>query len=267
MKSLTGKTAIVTGGAGGMGRAHALRLAELGADVAIFDIDLRAAERYGEQLTAASVQDELAAFGGRSLSVEADLSDFSAASNAVRLVVDTFGRIDILVNNAGGAITPIENSTPSLSSPEDTDKLFKTNFLTTVNVCQAAAKPLGQQGGVIVNIVTIGAEIQDATGRLAMYGAAKAAVLKYSRALAVELGPLGVRVNCISPGLIETARVKALAAKRNLATSDQASTIPLRRLGKIDDVVSAMEFLVSERSSYITGECIRVAGGLGLITA
>lgn len=267
MASLRGKAAIVTGGAGGMGRAHALRLAQLGADVAIFDIDLRAAERYGEELTAASVEQELAAFGVHSLAVEADLADSRSAGDAVRQAIDRFGRLDIVVNNAGGAITPIDNSTPSLSSPEDTEKLFNANFLTTVNMCQAAARPLARQGGAIVNIVTIGAEIQDATGRYAMYGAAKAAVLKYSRTLAVELGPEGVRVNCISPGLIETPRVRALAAKRNLATTDQAATIPLRRLGQIDDVVGAMEFLVSDKSSYVTGECIRVAGGLGLITA
>jgi 3-oxoacyl-[acyl-carrier protein] reductase len=148
----------------------------------------------------------------------------------------------------------------------DTEKLFRANFFTTVNMCQAAARPLGRQGGAIVNIVTIGAEIQDATGRYAMYGAAKAAVLKFSRTLAVELGPVGVRVNCISPGLIETPRVKALAAQRNLATAEQASAIPLGRLGQVADVVGAMEFLVSEKSSYVTGECIRVAGGLGLIT-
>lgn len=267
MTSLEGKTAIVTGGAGGMGRAHALRLAQLGADVVIFDIDLRAAERYGEVLAAASVEEELVAFGVRSLAVEADLSDARSARVALQQVIDQFGRLDIVVNNAGGAITPIDNSTPSLSSPEDTEKLFRANFLTTVNMCQAAARPLARQGGAIVNIVTIGAEIQDATGRYAMYGAAKAAVLKYSRALAVELGPVGVRVNCISPGLIETPRVKALAAQRSLATSGQAATIPLRRLGQIDDVVGAMEFLVSDRSSYVTGECIRVAGGLGLIAA
>jgi len=225
MTSLSGKTAIVTGGAGGMGRAHALRLAQLGANVAILDIDLRAAERYGEKLTAASVEAELAAFGVRALGLEADLSDSQATKAAVRQVVEVFGRLDIVVNNAGGAITPIDNSTPSLSSPEDTEKLFRANFLTTVNMCQAAAKPLARQGGAIVNIVTIGAEIQDASGRYAMYGAAKAAVLKYSRTLAVELGPLGIRVNCISPGLIETPRIKALAAQRNLATPDQAAAI------------------------------------------
>lgn len=267
MTNLAGKTAIVTGGAGGMGRGHALRLAQLGADVAIFDIDLHAAKRYGEELTAEGVEQELTNLGVRALSVEADLSDARSASDAVQQVIDRFGKLDIVVNNAGGAITPIDNSTPSLSSPEDTESLFRVNFLTTINMCQAAARHFGPDGGAIVNIVTIGAEVQDATGRYAMYGAAKAAVLKYSRALAVELGPLGVRVNCISPGLIETHRIRALAAQRNLATTEQAATIPLRRLGQVGDVVDAMEFLVSEKSSYVTGECIRVAGGLGLIAA
>jgi len=267
MTDLSGKAAIVTGGAGGMGRAHALRLASLGANVAIFDKDLEVARRFGEKLSASSVVDELLAFGRQAMAIQADLASADQAGAAVEKVRATFGRLDIVINNAGGAITPIENSTASLSSPEDTQKLFEANFLTTLNMCQATAPLLQRPGGVVVNIITIGAEIQDAAGRYALYGAAKAAVLKYSNTLAVELAPDGVRVNCISPGLIETARVVAQATKRNLATSNAACAIPLRRLGTIEDVVGVMEFLVSDSAAYVTGECIRVAGGLGLVTA
>lgn len=267
MTDLRGKAAIVTGGAGGMGRAHALRLASLGADVAIFDIDLNIAQQFDEKLSGDSVADELLAFGHRAMAVQADLSCAEQARAAVEQVMAKFGRLDIVINNAGGAITPIENSTASTSSAQDTQKLFDANFLTTLNMCQAAAPLLQRPGGTIVNIITIGAEIQDAVGRYALYGAAKAAVLKYSKNLAVELAPDGIRVNCISPGLIETPRIKAQAAKRNLATMDAAANIPLRRLGKIEDVVGVMEFFVSDQSSYITGECIRVAGGMGLVTA
>src|SRR5690606_4823580 len=111
--------AIVTGAARGLGRAYALRLARLGADVAILDIDLNGAAAFGETLTAATVPDEIRAFGRRSLGIEADLSDRAAATDAIRQVAAEFGRIDILVNNAGGAITPIERSRASAVPDED----------------------------------------------------------------------------------------------------------------------------------------------------
>lgn len=266
MTQLAGKVAIVTGGAGGMGRAHAQRLAALGADVAIIDIDLSISAKYAEKLTAETVTDELRAIGVRALGIEADLSVADEVRNAVDEVARAFGRIDILINNAGGAITPISESSAIRSSGEDRAVLFAANFETTVNMCQACAPYLMRQGGVIVNISTIGAFVDDLNARFAMYGAAKAAVEKYSRSLAVELGPHKVRVNCIAPGLIETPRVKALAVNRNLATEDQASAIPLRRLGQIEDVVGVMEFLVSDLSAYVTGESIKVAGGHTLVT-
>lgn len=267
MKNLSGKLAIVTGGAGGMGRAHALRLAALGADVAIIDIDLEIATRYAEKLTADTVQEEIEALGVQAISISADLSVEAEARDAVDKIATVFGRIDILVNNAGGAITSIERSSATTSSGEDRAVLFAANFETTVNMCQACAPFLKRKGGAIVNISTIGAFADDLRGRLAMYGAAKAAVEKYSRSLAVELGPYNVRVNCIAPGLIETPRVKALAESRNIATEEQARAIPLRRLGQIEDVVGVMEFLVSENAAYVTGESIKVAGGHTLVTS
>ena len=266
MKMLAGKTAVVTGGAGGMGRAHALRLAALGADVAILDIDLAMASKFGEQLTAASVQEELEALQVRAIGIEADLSVENEVRQAVDRISKKFGRIDILVNNAGGAITKIDQSSAVNTSGEDRAVLFAANFETTVNMCQACSPHLMQRGGAIVNISTIGAFADDLEGRLAMYGEAKAAVEKYSKSLAVELGPYNVRVNCIAPGLIETPRIKALAPSRNLATGHQARTIPLRRLGQIEDVVGVMEFLVSDQAAYVTGESIKVAGGHTLVT-
>ncbi|WP_084397141.1 SDR family NAD(P)-dependent oxidoreductase [Henriciella aquimarina] len=265
MSKLAGKVAVVTGGAGGMGRAHALRLASLGADIAIVDIDLDIASKYAEALAADTVQHEIESLGVRAISVEADLSVETEARDAVDKIASEFGRIDFLINNAGGAITSIDRSSAVTSSAEDRAVLFAANFETTVNMCQSCAPFLTRQGGAIVNISTIGAFADDLAGRLAMYGAAKAAVEKYSRSLAVELGPSRVRVNCIAPGLIETPRVKALAESRNLATAAQANSIPLRRLGQIEDVVGVMEFLVSDHSAYITGESIKVAGGHTLV--
>lgn len=266
MKKLEDKVAIVTGGAGGMGRAYALRLAQLGANVAIFDINLLAFQKYGEQIGADTVVAELEKFGRAALGIEVDLVDRVAVQAAIKQVVETFGGLDIVVNNAGGAITFAETSAASVTSPEDTHKLFAVNYDTLVNMCQLCVPHLRKQGGAIVNVSTIGAETDDIGGRFAMYGAAKAAVLAYSRSLAVELGPDNIRVNCIAPGLIETARIKSLAAERNLATAEQAAGIPLRRLGQVEDVVGAMEYFVTDMSAYVTGECIRVSGGITLVS-
>jgi 3-oxoacyl-[acyl-carrier protein] reductase len=264
MSKLRNKVAIVTGGAGGIGRAYALRLAQLGADVAIIDIDLDVAAKFGEALTAATVMDEVRALGGRSTGLQADLSDRKQAVAAIEQVVKDLGRIDILINNAGGATTSIERSRPSEVSLEDTEKLFAINFYSMMHCCQAAVPYLRKQGGAVVNIVTNAMDRTPAGGRLAMYGAAKAAVLQYTQSMAVELGPDGVRVNCISPGIIESARVKAQAAARNLGTEAQAKANPLRRLGTPEDCVGVMEFLVTDLSRYVTGECVRVSGGATL---
>ena len=266
MKKLQGKVAVVTGAGGGMGRAYAHRLASLGADVAILDIDLNVSKKFGEQLTAETVMDECRAMGVRSIGVEADLSNEQKAREAIEKVVKELGGIDILVNNAGGAITPIENSTPSTSSRADTQRLLDANFWTTINCCQAAVPHLRQRkGGAIVNVTTIGIDVEIPQGRLAMYAAAKAAVLRYSRSLAVEVGPDGIRVNVIAPGAMETPRVKAAAKARNLVTPDSAGTIPLRRLGQAEDVAGPLEFLVTDLSAYVTGEVIRVGGGSHLV--
>jgi NAD(P)-dependent dehydrogenase (short-subunit alcohol dehydrogenase family) len=158
----------------------------------------------------------------------------------------------------------LERSRPSEVSLEDTEKLFAINFYSMMHCCQAAAPYLRKQGGAVVNIVSSAMDRTPAGGRLAMYGAAKAAVLQYTQSMAVELGPDGVRVNCISPGIIESARVKAQAAARNLGTEAQAKANPLRRLGTPEDCAGVMEFLVTDLSRYVTGECVRVSGGATL---
>jgi NAD(P)-dependent dehydrogenase (short-subunit alcohol dehydrogenase family) len=267
MDKLKGKVAIVTGGAGGIGRAYALRLALLGADVAIVDIDLGVAARFGETLTAASVMEEVKALGGRSIGIEADLSQQARAADAIEQIARAMGRIDILVNNAGGAITPIDRSRPSEAPFEDTEKLFAVNFYSMVHCCQAAVPHLRKQGGAIVNVATNGVDRTPAGGRLAMYNSSKAAVVRYTESLAVELGPDGIRVNCISPGIIESARIKAQAAARNLGTDVQAKANPLRRLGTPEDCAGALEFFVTDLSRYVTGECMRVSGGATLVSS
>jgi len=248
MDKLKGKVAVVTGGAGGIGRAYALRLALLGADVAIVDVDLDVASRYGEILSAESVMEEVKRLGGRSIGIQADLSQQEPARAAIRRIFDELGRIDILVNNAGGAVTPIDRSKGSESPLEDTEKLFAVNFYSMVHCSQAAVPFMRRQGGAIVNVATNGVDRTPASGRLAMYNSAKAAVIRFTQSLAVELGPDGIRVNCISPGIIESARIKAQAVARNLGTTSHAEATPMRRLGTPEDCAGVLEFLVADLS-------------------
>jgi len=262
-RRLEGKVAIVTGSGGGMGRGYALHLAGLGADVAILDKDLDVGRRYGEYADG-SVADEVRGLGQRAIAVQADLSNRAEATAAVEQAVRELGPIDILVNNAGGSITPAGRSFATIVPDEDIDLLYRANFLSALYMCQAAYPLMTKPGGSIINIVTYGVFGSDATGQGAAYSAAKAALHTYTRHLAVEVGPAGVRANCIAPGLILTPRIAAAAKERNLGTESQAKSVPLRRLGQVDDMVGTVEFLASDMSKYITGECICVTGGLGL---
>lgn len=259
---LQGKTAIVTGAARGLGRAYALRLASLGADVAIVDINLDGAAEYGEVLSAPTVPKEIEAMGRRSIGITADLTQRAAAFGAIKQAFETFGRVDVLVNNAGGALTPAERSRASESPEEDIRFLMDVNYMSAVHCCQAVAPIMKRQGsGVIVNISGQSGITTYKQGLLAGYSAAKAAVTHYTRYLAAELGPDGIRANCISPGVMLTARVAAQTAKRGVGTADEAAQIPLRRFGQVEDCAGVLEFLTTDLSRYVTGQVISVCGG------
>jgi len=259
---LEGKCALVTGAARGLGRAYALRLASLGADVAIVDIDLNAAAEFNEALSAPTVPDEIRALGQRSIGIQADLTKRQEVERVFAEAVAAFGRIDVLVNNAGGALTPIERSTASVAPDEDIAKNLDVNLMSAMYCCQTVAPVMkAQGGGVIVNIATMAALTVIGRGLLAHYGVAKAAVVQYTRYLAAELGPDGIRANCIAPGPIQTPRVVAQAAARGIVRPDDARRIPLRRLGTTEDCANVLEFLATDLSSYVTGQCISVCGG------
>lgn len=266
--SLDGKVAIVTGGARGLGRAYALRLARLGADVAVFDIDLQGASKFGEVLSAPTVVAEIDALGRRGLAVQADLGQRAAVEDAVARVLRELGRIDILVNNAGGAITPVERSKPSIVPDEDVRLIMDANFMSTLHCCQAVIPTMkAQESGVIVNTASVAAWMIGRGGNLSLYGVSKAAVTHLTRDLAAELGPFGIRVNAIAPGVMLTARVKSLAEQRGIGTEAEARRIPLRRLGEPEDCAGVIEFLVGDLSRYVTGQCISVCGGTSLTPA
>jgi NAD(P)-dependent dehydrogenase (short-subunit alcohol dehydrogenase family) len=260
---LQGQVAIVTGAARGLGRAYALRLAKLGADVVIADVNLESAREFGEELSAPGVPDEVRAVGRRSLGVQADLRKRDGAREVVRATVEQFGRIDILVNNAGGAFTPVERSAASQMPDEDTDLMLDVNYRSALYCCQEALPTMRAQGsGVIVNVATMAALDASRTGgRLAPYAIAKGAVIQLTRFLASEAGPDGIRVNCISPGGMLTQRIKAQAAGRGMQNERELKRIPLRRFGEVEDCANVLEFLVTPLSGYVTGQCISVCGG------
>lgn len=261
-KPLKGKIAIVTGGARGLGRAYALRLAGLGADVVVADLNLDGARDWNEQLSADSVPAEIEAIGRRSIGVQADLSKPQGVEHVFAEAMRAFGRVDILVNNAGGAIARDSGPLATQTSQADYDLLMDANLRSTLLCCQATAPIMkAQQSGIIVNVTSqTGVSILPG-GLLAVYGAAKAAVAMLTRNLASELGPHGIRVNAIAPGIIMTARVAAQAAARGVGTNSQAESLPLRRLGTVEDCAGVLEFLATDLSQYVTGQVICADGG------
>ena len=257
MQDFEGKIAIVTGGARGLGLAYARRLAVRGAQVAVLDRDLNAAAAFGEE--------GLGDHDVGILSVQADLTVRAEIDAAIGRVIERFGKIDILVNNAGGAITSEEASRPSEINEADIKIILDLNLISTIGCCQAVLPIMKQHAhGVIVNTSSMAARFVTQNGMHTHYAFAKAAVTTFTRNLAAEVGPFGIRANCISPGIMMTGRMKAMAAKRGVGVAADVERIPLRRLGEPEDCAGVVEFLVSEQARYVTGQCISVCGGLAL---
>jgi NAD(P)-dependent dehydrogenase (short-subunit alcohol dehydrogenase family) len=263
---LAGQVALVTGAARGLGRAYALRLADLGASVVINDISLEAYKEFDEEIQAESVMAEVEARGVRSLGIEADVTDKRSVDDMFEKLISEFGRLDILVNNAGGMLRPIESSKASEMSEDDFQFIMDVNLNSTVFCCQAASIPMKEQRfGRIVNVSSQAGLRGNQTGMMAAYCTAKAAIVEYTRLLAAELGSYGVNVNCIAPGVILTSRANKQFGRNLPENQEKASaTIPLRRVGTPEDCAKVVEFLVTDLSDYVTGQCIPVCGGMVL---
>lgn len=266
MMKLEGKVALVTGSTRGIGRGCALHLARLGADVVINGRDLHSA-KFGEQLTAETVMDEVRTLGRRSLGIACDVVNKKEVDAMFGKILDELGRIDILVNNAGGLQDNPETSYASSIPEEDLRREVDRNLTSCIFCCQAASTPMKKQkSGRIVNMSSIaGLRAVGTEGWYASYGVAKAGVISYTMYLADELAPFGINVNCIAPGYIKTGRLMERVFDNEpgkLASREQS--VPLRRLGTVEDCAKAVEFLVTDLSDYITGQCIRVDGGLSL---
>ena len=255
MDKLKGKVALVTGSGRGLGRAYALRLAGLGADVVINDMDLESAKQYDEGLTAATVMDEVRNLGCRSLGIQADVSKKTEVEAMFGRILHEFGRLDILVNNAGGGLKP-----PGEPSEEEVfSYIMEINLMSTVYCCQAASAPMKSQGsGKIVNISSLAG--LRARGGGPPYSIAKAGIAHYTRVLAAEFGPYGVNVNCIAPAFIMSSR--KIAEGMGRSGSDETDRVALGRLGTPEDCAKVVEFLTTDLSDYVTGQCISVCGGV-----
>ncbi|MCJ0949904.1 SDR family oxidoreductase (plasmid) [Rhodococcus erythropolis] len=265
--ALNESVVVVAGGARGIGRATALRLAERGARVAVLDVDLSAAAEFDENLTAASVEDELKDRAGDGLCVQVDLTDPEATERAFAEVVNRFGHVDHLFIPAGGAITPYSGSAASQTSHDAYSKLVAVNMTTVVNCCRSAVPYLCAAGGGTIITVSSGSGFKVAAGGyIAGYAMSKAAVLHYSKYLAVEVGKHRIRVNCIAPGVIRTSR---LIAQSNVtgfvASDDDLALIPLQRQGEPSDVADVVELLLSPLAGFLTGQLIAIDGGASIV--
>jgi NAD(P)-dependent dehydrogenase (short-subunit alcohol dehydrogenase family) len=243
---LSGKIAVVTGAARGIGYACGVHLAACGVEVVAIDLDL-APVRDSEHV---------------SVSIECDLTVQANVSAAFAEIHDKLGGLDILVNVAGGALTPFDASFASQMSSADFSKLIDVNLMSTVYCSQAAVPIMRARGrGSIIATSSIAGFGPPSDGSLVGYAISKAAISGFVQMLSNEVAPQGIRVNAIAPGLIDTERVRRVNAG-NFASESQAKSIPLRRLGRPQDVANAVEFLAGDQSSYITGQTIFVSGGL-----
>jgi 3-oxoacyl-[acyl-carrier protein] reductase len=260
---LEGRTALVTGAGRGIGRAYALRLAALGADVAVADVDLHSYRDFADeaaQLTADTTAGEVEALGRRALQLEFDVADEDAVRAAVADIVKQWGRLDIAVCNAGGGMGSPAETRASIVPSDMLDTVLRRNLYGAIYTCKAVAEPMkAQRWGRIVTIASIAGQRSMPEGGYAHYGAAKAGVLMYTRALAQELGPFGITANCLAPGPVLTGRLTPMLEKMGMESLVRG--IALRRLATPEDCANVLEFLVTNLGDYVTGALIPVDGG------
>jgi len=246
--TLKGKTAVVTGGYRGIGKAIAIKLASMGANVVINGI--------GAPETADDTVNELKSFGVEAQAVSANVTVEEEVNGMIAKVIEKFGHIDILVNNAGitrdGLLMKMKES--------DWQSVLDVNLKGVFLCTKAVVRPMMQQkGGSIVNITSV-VGITGNAGQ-ANYSASKAGVIGFTKSIAKEIGSKGVRVNAVAPGFINTKMTEALPEEVKKA---YMANIPLKRYGEPEEIAEVVAFLCEDRSRCMTGQVLKVDGGMAL---
>jgi 3-oxoacyl-[acyl-carrier protein] reductase len=247
-RKLEGKVAVVTGASKGIGAAIAQHLAAEGAAVVVnYSSSKEGAERVVREITNR---------GGKAVAVQADLAKEADVRRLFAEAGQAFGRLDILVNNAGiYEFAPLTEVTPA-----HFHKQFDLNVLGLLLASQEAVRRFGPEGGSIVNIGSVVATA--APPNASVYSASKAAVNSVTRSLAQELGPRGIRVNAINPGMVETEGWRAAGLEGSDLHKQVEAQTPLGRIGQPQDIAPAAVFLASDDAKWITGETLTISGGV-----
>ena len=246
---LEGKIALITGTASqkGMGTAISLMLAKEGCDIISTDINLEGAEQ-----TSIAVKD----LGRKAIALKADVSDNAQVKEMVKNVLAEFSRIDILVNTAGMAI--MGGTSFAEADPESWEREMAVNLYGTMNCCQAVVPSMVERKyGKIINFSSIGAKLGSTSG----YGPAKAGITSFTRALASSVGPSGINVNAVAPGVVATAFFGSNGLSDEVLKGI-ISSIPMRRIQTVEDVAHVVTFLASDVSRNIAGQTIFIDGGM-----
>lgn len=245
---LSGKTAIVTGGSRGIGRAVALKLAELGANIVVNYTS--SPERADEVIK------EIASKGVKALAVKADVSNVNEVEHLINTAQENFSTLDILVNNAG-----ITRDTLLMKMKEDDwDKVISINLKGTFNCTKGVIKKMmKQRSGKIVNIASV-IGLSGNAGQ-SNYAASKAGIIGFTKSIAKEVGSRGINVNAVAPGFIQTDMTDVLSDD---IKNDLSKSIPLKKLGEPEDVANAVAFLCMDEAKYITGQVLNVDGGMAM---
>lgn len=246
----TGKVAIVTGGAGSVGRAISLLLAQEESKVTVADLNLENAKK---------VVSELRDMGAEGLAIKLDVTSLSSVKKVMETVYEKYGKIDILVNNAGW-----DKMEPFMESKEeDWELAVDINFRGQVNCTSAVLDyMIERRQGKIINMASEAG--RTGTSGRAVYSGAKGGVIAFTKAIAYEMASYKINVNCVAPGVVDTPRLDSLRAGNPKLMHQVIASIPWQRLGKPEEIAQAVAFFASDEANYITGQTLGVNGGLAM---